>query len=958
MPALVRRRLDPSGRHALYLQDIVQRISPPHSYGVVLRCWHDAEDIQFPPHIAANDAFMRTLVPGEVGVSFLVGGLDREIVPESELRLVDRVFQPGDMCKRSVDDVRSGVVTRARVQARLEHVVSGQKVPGLWTSDQIAPKRDADIGDYVVFDDWLGQTFDEALIELSNGQLIRLPELSTRLVVGEKGKDIIPHKDKDLAGLNHANVTGLDTVVAVNHTIYAIAWLAINQFLDPSVLEAKQRPRRFWSGPDIAQLTVVRGRSELEMRVGDRVHIKDAASDLPVTFHGRKSDHKGIVHVKLFLVAETQTMIDVLWQDGAQETIPATGLIPYLNPDEYDCWPGDFILWKCENQKRPAIVQSVNADDRTARVLFPDTSEAELISVLELDPYGATEPQADMDGLGLRRGEFVFIHRPGTTNGFLPPMVPRIGEVEPWVRSQKWRAEMQALGEKLAQSSDNVEYYMSHPRQSSGQFNWIGEVTGLNLDGTVEVTHPDGNIGTFPLNRLTRLYDGLEQIENNLLDQMDTSDTDDQGGDEVWHVAEHGLWEPLADPNEDGWMDEDTGDSYIDEGTAMDLDGSAWPSEDSVSDLSPNLSSKAHQSAPRTASPAPELQHQLSIPSHSSTHAQIAQPDQTSWARFSVLPSAPLDHAFLSSEPTAPSKAFLARLSKEYRILSTSLPGKIQSPICAFTEDDNILLSDSIIIRAYEDRTDLLRSLIIGPENTPYADAPFVIDWMLGSDFPQTPPVAHFWSWTNGNGRGASNVCSIFAVDRIVTNGFYRCYHRYSYSKVNPNLYEEGKVCLSILGTWAGDKNETWSAARSSLLQAFVSIQGLVLVKEPWFCEPAYEKLRGTEEGTVNSRLYSEKAYVLSRGFVRRALELPLGGLEKELQSIYYDDGRLKKVVEGADALIRRSQSTSASSSGGHGENTEEELAVPKLSAGGIITLERTLKILRDLLDKQVEAKI
>lgn len=48
------------------------------------------------------------------------------------------------------------------------------------------------------------------------------------------------------------------------------------------------------------------------------------------------------------------------------------------------------------------------------------------------------------------------------------------------------------------------------------------------------------------------------------------------------------------------------------------------------------------------------------------------------------------------------------------------------------------------------------------------------------------------------------------------------------------NLYEEGKVCLSILGTWAGDKNETWNSARSSLLQAFVSIQGLVLVKEPY----------------------------------------------------------------------------------------------------------------------------
>lgn len=55
-------------------------------------------------------------------------------------------------------------------------------------------------------------------------------------------------------------------------------------------------------------------------------------------------------------------------------------------------------------------------------------------------------------------------------------------------------------------------------------------------------------------------------------------------------------------------------------------------------------------------------------------------------------------------------------------------------------------------------------------------------------------------------------------------------------SFIPSNLYEEGKVCLSILGTWAGDRNEIWSAARSSLLQAFISIQGLVLVKEP--CVP------------------------------------------------------------------------------------------------------------------------
>lgn len=63
---------------------------------------------------------------------------------------------------------------------------------------------------------------------------------------------------------------------------------------------------------------------------------------------------------------------------------------------------------------------------------------------------------------------------------------------------------------------------------------------------------------------------------------------------------------------------------------------------------------------------------------------------------------------------------------------------------------------DTIVVRAYEDRSDLLRSLIIGPANTPYEDAPFVIDWRLDSSFPNSPPIAHFLSWTNGNGRGMS----------------------------------------------------------------------------------------------------------------------------------------------------------------------------------------------------------
>lgn len=45
---------------------------------------------------------------------------------------------------------------------------------------------------------------------------------------------------------------------------------------------------------------------------------------------------------------------------------------------------------------------------------------------------------------------------------------------------------------------------------------------------------------------------------------------------------------------------------------------------------------------------------------------------------------------------------------------------------------------------------------------------------------------------------------------------------------------------VSLLGTWSGRGSENWDAAHSSLLQLFVSIQGLILVPKPYFLEAGY----------------------------------------------------------------------------------------------------------------------
>lgn len=97
-------------------------------------------------------------------MSFLPGGL-REIVPESEYELVDRTFQAGDYCKRSLDDVRSGVVVSTHAQARLVHAISSEPVKGWRDAKDLRHATTVNAGDYVAYDDWIGQVRNSHVLQ-------------------------------------------------------------------------------------------------------------------------------------------------------------------------------------------------------------------------------------------------------------------------------------------------------------------------------------------------------------------------------------------------------------------------------------------------------------------------------------------------------------------------------------------------------------------------------------------------------------------------------------------------------------------------------------------------------------------------------------------------------------------------------------------------------------------------
>nr|VZI51184.1 unnamed protein product [Spirometra erinaceieuropaei] len=79
-------------------------------------------------------------------------------------------------------------------------------------------------------------------------------------------------------------------------------------------------------------------------------------------------------------------------------------------------------------------------------------------------------------------------------------------------------------------------------------------------------------------------------------------------------------------------------------------------------------------------------------------------------------------------------------------------------------------------------------------------------------------------------------------------------YHSLTPERINPNLYVEGRVCLSLLGTWKGHSTENWSSDFSNLLQVLVSLQGNLTA--PVVCLPVSHRLQ------INGRM----AYVRLKG--------------------------------------------------------------------------------------------
>jgi len=100
-----------------------------------------------------------------------------------------------------------------------------------------------------------------------------------------------------------------------------------------------------------------------------------------------------------------------------------------------------------------------------------------------------------------------------------------------------------------------------------------------------------------------------------------------------------------------------------------------------------------------------------------------------------------------------------------------------------------------------------LLKFTVSSENDPYYGGMFEFHVFFPESYPLEPPKVQFV--TTGSGT----------------------------IRFNPNLYADGKVCLSLLGTWSG---EQWNPVTNNTLHIIQAIRVMILTDQPIQNEPAY----------------------------------------------------------------------------------------------------------------------
>ncbi|XAR72685.1 Ubiquitin--protein ligase [Bertholletia excelsa] len=572
---------------------------------------------------------------------------------------------------------------------------------------------------------------------------------------------------------------------------------------------------------------------------------------------------------RALLIVSTKTRVDVAWQDGKTGCgLDSATLIPIESPGDHEFVSEQYVVEKATDDdndgyevRRVGVVKSVNAKERTAfvRWLKPvvraedprEFDKEEVVSVYELEGH------PDFDYC---YGDVVVRLSPVSVNF----NTSSLGDA---TEEAKQLNDPNETNKDSRKRSGNKKVGGASPNESfTGvtDLSWVGNITGLR-NGDIEVTWADGMVSTVGPQAIYVVgrddddsiaagsevsedaaswetvdddqVDALENEETVLRSATDVSPETDESTMAGENSGRNGpLSIPLAalgfvtrlasgifsrgrkDP--DSFSSECRGESELKSQEVENFpvrgdsgDESCLQQPNSTGYHTVEATQEKEDRLVEEATDLLDMAEALCSLKPEAEHGPLQCEDVTSSFRGFDIAKDPSDHYFLgANRQNNAGRKWLKKVQQDWNILQNNLP-------------------DGIYVRVYEDRMDLLRAVIVGAYGTPYQDGLFFFDFHLPPEYPDVPPSAYYHS------------------------GGWR---------INPNLYEEGKVCLSLLNTWTGRGNEVWDPSSSSILQVLVSLQGLVLNSKPYFNEAGYDKQIGTAEGEKNSLSYNENTFLLN----------------------------------------------------------------------------------------------
>ncbi|KAL2475359.1 putative ubiquitin-conjugating enzyme E2 24 [Abeliophyllum distichum] len=697
----------------------------------------------------------------------IFSSLEETIGRIDDFLFFERAFMHGDIVCLASDPLgQMGKVINVGLTVDLENI-DGRKIHNV-SSKNLQKIRSISVGDYVVSGAWLGKVekiVDHITVLFDDGKKCELTTIGPEKIIaispdvledsqypfypGQKVQ-VEPYSISKSVGWlcgTTKNKKNQGTVCNVDAGLVYVDWLgsaAVNcekRSVPPCVQDSKNLtllscfPHANWQLGDWCVLPVeqifpcafssglVKGHEQSE-KILPRNNLSPNFQEISV-------------------IVKTRTKVDVQWQDGSQSVgLDSHSLLPVNIVDVHDFWPGAFVMEKrtCDDSnvscvQKWGVVKSVDSKERTVKVKWCNSTafgekEEEIVSAYEL---------VEHPDYSYCLGDAVFwMQKSGVLdvadeNCFNNHTISKIGVQE-------------ESDPKANDSGEDQNKYLK-----SNFLSHIGLVVGFK-EGAIEVKWATGatsKVAPYEIYRIDKC-DGTTATSM-LNDENVQQSIGDIAAHENQLMGQKGK--DVLDLNYNNLKDSS---SYSLSQVAIGIFTSI------TSSLLGSLGSSVVGAYKRTSDDGQKLE----IPNEEEEAFELC--NMHTVGQPLVADDSEI-YGRMTSEPTAkevnegiifPSGSKLPEYFRQFDMVSGgsdhhfvdgSGTGVLQSPqmkrgwLKKVNQEWSILekdLPETIYVRVYEERMDLLRAVIVGAPGTPYHDGLFFFDICLPPQYPDEPP--HF----------------------------------------------------------------------------------------------------------------------------------------------------------------------------------------------------------------------